>query len=221
MWKTRWKPRSQLSPPVLAMNKTTGSTVAILLAAGESRRMKELKALLPWQGSVLLRHQVQSLLGGGVDQVVVVFGHRAGELIPLVEGVDGASWVINPDYMLGKTTSLKVGVAAAKELGPQDVLILNVDQPRQPTTIRLVLDCHRQQSGLITSPAFQGKGGHPIVVSASLLDELAQVDEATLGLKAVTQRHETEVDKVELGIPEVLWDLNTPEDYQDALKQQG
>ena len=44
------------------------------------------------------------------------------------------------------------------------------------------------------------------------------MDEPTLGLKAVTQRHENEVHKVELGIPEVLWDLNTPEDYQDALK---
>ena len=202
------------------MNNTSAPTVAILLAAGESRRMKQLKALLPWQGSVLLRYQVNSLLEGGADQVVVVLGHRAGELKPLVEGVDGAYWTINPDYMLGKTTSLKVGVAAAKEFRPRDLLILNVDQPRQPAIIRTVLDSHRRQPGLITNPAFQGKGGHPIIISASLIEELAQVDEATLGLKAVTQRHEKEVNKVELGIPEVLWDLNTPEDYRNALKKQ-
>ena len=202
------------------MNNTSAPTVAILLAAGESRRMKQLKALLPWQGSVLLRYQVKALLEGGADQVVVVLGHRAGELKPLVEGVDGAYWAINPDYMLGKTTSLKVGVAAAKEFRPRDLLILNVDQPRQPAIIRTVLDSHRRQPGLITNPAFQGKGGHPIIISASLIEELAQVDEATLGLKAVTQRHEKEVNKVELGIPEVLWDLNTPEDYRNALKKQ-
>ena len=202
------------------MNNTSAPTVAILLAAGESRRMKQLKALLPWQGSILLRHQVNALLEGGADRIVVVLGHRAGELQPLVEGVDGALWVINPDYMLGKTTSLKVGVAAAKEFRPRDLLILNVDQPRQPATIQRVLDSHRRQPGLITNPAYQGKGGHPIVISASLLEELAQVDEATFGLKAVTQRHEKEVNKVDLGIPEVLRDLNTPEDYQNALKKQ-
>ena len=168
----------------------------------------------------MLRYQVNALLEGGADRIVVVLGHRAGELKPLVEGVDGALWVINPDYMLGKTTSLKVGVAAAKEFRPRDLLILNVDQPRQPATIQRVLDSHRRQPGLITNPAYQGKGGHPIVISASLLEELAQVDEATFGLKAVTQRHEKEVNKVDLGIPEVLRDLNTPEDYQNALKKQ-
>ena len=202
------------------MNDTSAPTVAILLAAGESRRMKQLKALLPWQGSVLLRYQVNALLEGGADRVVVVLGHRSGELKSLLEGMDGVHWAINPDYMLGKTTSLKVGVAAAKEFRPQDMLILNVDQPRQPATIQKVLDSHRRQPGLITNPAFQGQGGHPIVISASLIEELAQVDEATLGLKAVTQRHKNEVNKVELGIPEVLWDLNTPEDYENALKKQ-
>ena len=54
--------------------------VAILLAAGESRRMGRLKALLPWQGVSLIKHQVASLRAGGVDQVVVVLGHRSDEL---------------------------------------------------------------------------------------------------------------------------------------------
>ena len=203
-------------------DQTSASTVAILLAAGESRRMGHLKALLPWQGSILLRHQVDSLLEGGVDRVVVVLGHRAEELKPFLEGVQGVSWTLNPDYLSGKTTSLKAGVAALKKVRPRDmprdIVILNVDQPRQPETIRRLLESHRTGGRLITNPTYLGKGGHPIVVSAKLLEELACVDEATLGLKAVTQRHEKETSKVDLGTSEVLWDLNTPEDYQDALK---
>jgi len=194
-----------------------GSTFAILLTAGESRRMGELKALLPWQGSILLRHQVDTLLAGGVDRVVVVLGHRAEELKPLLEGVEGVSWTLNPDYLSGKSTSLKAGVAVVKEGRPRDIVILNVDQPREAGTIRRLLDSHRAGDWLITIPTFLGKGGHPVVVSARLLEELADVDEATLGLKAVTQRHEKETGKVDLGTPEVLWDLNTPEDYQKAL----
>ena len=161
------------------------------------------------------------MLEGGVDRVVVVLGHRAEELQPFLEGVEGVSWTLNPSYLSGKTTSLKAGVAAVKKGRPRDIVILNVDQPRQPETIRRLLESHRAGDRLITNPTYRGKGGHPIVVSAKLLEELADVDEATLGLKAVIQRHEKETGKVDLGTPEVLWDLNTPKDYQDALKSQG
>lgn len=204
------------------MKQNAAYTVAILLAAGESRRMGQLKALLPWQGSVLLRHQVQALLDGGVDRVMVVLGHRSGELKSHLEGVDGVSWTLNPDYLSGKTTSLKAGVEAVKEERPrpQDILILNVDQPRQPETIRKLLDSHRAGNHLITHPTYRGKGGHPIVLNATLLGELASINEETLGLKAVTQRHATDTNNVDLEIPEVLWDLNTPEDYERALGDQ-
>ena len=201
------------------MKQGSSYTVAILLAAGESRRMGKLKALLPWQGSVLLRHQVQALLTGGVDRVMVVLGHRADELKPHLEGIKGVTWTLNPDYLSGKTTSLKAGVEAVNEEvpGPKVILILNVDQPRQPQTIRTLLDSHRAGNQLITQPTFNGKGGHPIALSATLLGELASINEETLGLKAVTQRHAQDTKKVDLETPEVLWDLNTPEDYARAL----
>ena len=204
-------------PPDRPSNGNPSPTVAILLAAGESRRMGQLKALLPWQGSILLRRQVESLLEGGVDNVVVVVGHRGEELKPHLEGDARVTYAFNPDYLSGKTTSLKVGVATVRKWSPGCILILNVDQPRSAETIRRLLESHRRAGGLITGPAFQNKGGHPLVVSASLLEELAQVEEATLGLKAVTLRHEKETHKVDLGTPEVLWDLNTPEDYREVL----
>ena len=50
---------------------------AILLAAGESSRMGQLKALLPWRDTSLIEHQLRSLLDAGVEQVVVVIGHDA------------------------------------------------------------------------------------------------------------------------------------------------
>lgn len=184
--------------------------------------MGQLKALLPWQDSVLLRHQVQALLDGGVDRVVVVLGHRADELKPHLDGIEGVSWTLNPDYLSGKTTSLKAGLEALQtaSASPQVILILNVDQPRQPQTIRRLLDFHRAGTGLITHPTYRGKGGHPIVLNATLLEELASIDEETLGLKAVTQRHAADTTDVDMKTPEVLWDLNTPEDYERALADQ-
>jgi molybdenum cofactor cytidylyltransferase len=192
-------------------------TIAVLLAAGESRRMGQLKALLPWQGVPLLLYQVNSLKDAGVDKVVVVVGHQAERLKPIVEGQEGVSLAFNPDYLQGKTTSIKAGVRAIAASSPGALVVLNVDQPRRPETIRYLLQQHRSGRSLITIPTYQGKGGHPIILAPSLLDELRCINEETQGLKAVAQRHKADTLRVEMESPEVLWDLNTPEQYQEAL----
>ena len=197
------------------------ATTAILLAAGESRRMGQLKALLQWQGASLLQHQVKTLLSAGVDRVVVVVGHRAGELTALLEGIDGATWRLNPDYLEGKTTSIKAGLGALDSESTGTVLVLNVDQPRSAETVRFLLDRHQRSGSLITIPEYEGKGGHPILLDASLLGELLQIDEETLGVKAVVRRHQDSTARVAMDGPEVLWDLNTPEQYEEALRVQG
>lgn len=190
---------------------------AILLAAGESSRMGQPKALLPWQGRSLLEHQVGALAAGGADRVIVVTGHHARRLCPLVDGLKGVTCVHNPNYSAGKTTSIKAGVEASREDRPHTYLMLNVDQPRSADTIRILLEAHRPGSALLTIPTFRGKGGHPIVIDSSLFDEMLAIDEETQGIKAVTLRHAEQTQRVALDSPEVLWDLNTPEQYRDAL----
>jgi molybdenum cofactor cytidylyltransferase len=190
---------------------------AILLAAGESSRMGELKALLPWQGVTLLEHQLRSLLDAGVQHVVVVLGHDADRLKPVVEAIDGASWTLNPDYLQGKTTSLKTGIAALTGQDVSDVLLLNVDQPRNADTVRTLLERQQASNFLITIPTHGGNGGHPILLNAGLLPELADIDEESQGLKAVVRRHADATERFEVDDPTLLWDLNTPEQYQQAV----
>ena len=205
-------------------------TSAILLAAGVSRRMGTLKALLDWQGRFLIIHQIVALREAGADEVVVVLGHRADELQARI-GVNSDVYalgnvrcVVNPHYAEGKTTSIKTGLraisAADDSAGP--ILFLNVDQPRSAATVGQVLQAHRDGDGaLITIPTCNGKGGHPIAVSRTLYGELMDITEATQGMRAVTERHKAETQRVELGAPELLWDVNTPEQYQAALAAAG
>ena len=193
-------------------------TVAILLAAGESRRMGSSKALLPWQGTTLLAHQVSVLLEGGVDRVVVVLGHQAENLKPIIEGWHGVTWYLNLDFAQGKTTSIKAGLNAVGAGEIAAILILNVDQPRSSSTIRDLLQRHREGGGLITVPTFQNKGGHPIAMDPSLLPELKTISEDTSGIKAVVRAHADSTRRTEMATPEVLRDLNTPEEYLEALR---
>ena len=192
-------------------------TVALLLAAGESRRMGRPKALLPWQDTTLLAHQISILLQGGASKVVVVVGHQAEKLKPIINDWAGVSWVLNPDYAQGKTTSIKIGLDALEPEKLKTILILNVDQPRSSETIQYLLQLHRESNKLITIPTYQGKGGHPIVIDPSLLSELKSISEETLGVKAVIREHPDSTQRVESGNAEVLWDLNTPQEYQTAL----
>jgi molybdenum cofactor cytidylyltransferase len=195
-----------------------GVQVALLLAAGESRRMGQSKALLPWRGTTLLEYQVDALHSGGIQVVIVVLGHRAEGLKATVESKEWVTCVINPDYLQGKTTSIKAGLNALGQEALLALLILNVDQPRSPETIRHLLQQHQHGSFLITIPTYRGKGGHPIILDPSLLEELRLIREETLGIKAVTRRHQETTQRIEMENPEVLLDLNTPEEYRAALK---
>ncbi len=189
----------------------------MLLAAGESRRMGRPKALLPWRGTTLLAHQLDALLAGGADRVVVVLGHRPEDLQPVVQERSGVTGVINPAYAQGKTTSIKAGLSALGSPEPGTILLLNVDQPRSPDTIRQLLRHHVESKGLITIPTYGGKGGHPIAVDSALLPELQGISEETLGIKSVVRAHQDATFRVEMAIAEVLLDLNTPEEYEEAL----
>ena len=196
-------------------------TAALLLAAGESRRMGQLKALLPWQGTTLLSHQLAALDAAGVDRIMVVLGHRAAELQEVLQQERAArpsvAWVVNPDYLQGKTTSLKAGLRALSPHQPQTILILNVDQPRRPETLDYLRRQHQAAAARITIPTYQGQGGHPVLLDAALMGELLGITEETQGLRAVMQRHQGFIHRVEMDTPEVRWDLNTPEQYRAAL----
>ena len=194
------------------------SVAAILLAAGESARMGQPKALLPWCGSPLLEYQASSLSSAGIGRIIVVLGHRSEELVPLLEDRPALEWVYNRDYLIGKTTSLKAGLRALGDPSEEAILVLNVDQPRSAAVIATVTEEHLRHRNLITVPCYQGRGGHPILLSTSLLPELMDITEESQGLKTVVRRHEVDTCRVVMETSQVLLDLNTPDDYQRALK---
>ena len=187
---------------------------ALILAAGESTRMGRLKQLLPWDGVPLVAWQASQMREAGVDDVVVVLGHEAGQV-----GAAVPTWARtteNQAYREGRATSLRCGAEALSE-ETDAVLILNVDQPRPAWVSRLLLDRWRDTHSLLVSPQFPRRFGHPQLIDGSLIPELRAVDEATFGLRAVVQRHVAQSLAVPVDNDAIDVDLNTPEDYESAL----
>ena len=175
------------------------------------------KSLLDWFGKPLVVAQVESLAAAGIDSVVVVAGAVVSPLQRLLDEMPSVQVVVNRDYKSGKASSVRTGARALASLS-NDIVLLAVDQPRPPWVIRRVLSRHVGASALITSPRFQGHGGHPLVFSAALRPELENVSDELEGVRDIMSRHSHEVNGVEFSSPIVRVDLNTPADYQAALE---
>lgn len=187
---------------------------AILTAAGESTRMGQLKPLLPWCGVTLIEYQIANLLHAGLDEVIVVLGHEADAILPRIKMLK-ATHVVNPDYRRGKATSIKTGLRLVSP-DADAILLLAVDQPRSGDLIGLVLHSHVTKNALITSPRYQGHGGHPVVFSSALRREMEEISDETQGLRKVFRTHDGEINAVHIDDPQGRLDLNTYENYERA-----
>ena len=190
------------------------SIAAILLAAGESTRMRRLKQLLPWGGTPLITWQALQLREAGVDDIIVVLGHAAEEIRAAVPA--DARIIVNETYLQGRATSLRCG-AEATPGDSEAVLILSADQPRPAWLSRRLIERWRETHALVVSPRFSQTYGHPILIDGSLLGELRKVSDETLGLRAVIDRHLDRADSLPVANQAIDVDLNTPSDYEAAL----
>ena len=177
------------------------------------------KPLLEWRGVPLVRFQIDSLLDAGVHEVVVVLGHESSLVARHVTG-DGVRSVVNADYRQGKTSSVLRGILSI-EPDATDLVLLAVDQPRPSWVVKRVVESHVEQGALITSPRYEGRGGHPLVFSATLRGELESITDEGQGVREVFDVHRGEVNEVAFDDPIVRLDLNTPEEYEAAKAKYG
>ncbi|MDA0595398.1 MAG: nucleotidyltransferase family protein [Chloroflexi bacterium] len=192
------------------------NAVGIILAAGESSRMGSPKGLLEWRGTTLLEYQMNSLLQGGCDKVVVVTGKYDAEMAPLLKDRPGIIRAYNPKYLEGKTTSIKAGVWELPD-DIHSIVLLAVDQPRPAWVIEKVLRLHTDFSADVTSPRFDGHGGHPLVFDAQLRSDLMNITEEDQGVRAIFLKPDLDHHRVKFDSAIVRLDINTPEAYENAL----
>jgi molybdenum cofactor cytidylyltransferase len=190
---------------------------AVLLAAGESRRMGKFKQLLPLGGKTFVECCADNLLASRVDDVIVVTGHREADVRSAI-GNRPVRFAHNPDYRDGMSSSIKRGIdAISKEA--HACLIALADQPQiGADVINRVIEAYEQDETLIVIPAYEGRNGHPIILDLKLRDEILAIDPDE-GLRQVVHAHSNEIVRVEISTDAVLTDFDFPEDYERLLEQ--
>jgi molybdenum cofactor cytidylyltransferase len=189
---------------------------AILLAAGRSRRMGAFKPLLPFGETTVIRSCIQNLRQAGVEDIVVVLGHRAEELRQTVIDLRVA-FALNPDQTSEMGASIACGVGV---LLPETkaVLITLTDQPAVPANVIRSLVAEWTSGETLVVPEFQGRGGHPVLVDLRFRDELLNLD-AEGGLRSFLRAHAEQVRRLPVNSHFIARDMDTWDDYR-ALHQE-
>lgn len=190
---------------------------AVLLAAGESRRLKggTPKQLLPVQGVPMVRRIASQALESSLDEVIVVLGFAAEEVGQALEGLP-LQLVYNPHYADGQSTSVKTGLRALSGAS-RAALFLTADQPWLETPVlEMLLDTYRRTGSRIVLPVWQGRRGSPVLFDRSLFPclERLQGDE---GGRQILSEHPEKIQEVPLSRQEPLLDVDTWEQYQTVV----
>ena len=223
---------SPLRPQPRSTSLSEPKVAAIVLAAGQSRRMGEKNKLLQPVGQTTVLAQVLSALrGSAVSAIVVVTGHEAAQVQALVDSLRAElgdaiplRCVHNPDYAAGLSTSLRVGVAALSAgaaagggvAGCDGALICLGDMPRVgPAHIEALLAAFDPSDGReLIVPTYNGQRGNPVLWSSRYFPELQQL-QGDSGARSLLDRHADVLCYVPMPDDGVTIDVDTPE----ALKR--
>ncbi len=188
--------------------------VAIVLAAGLSRRFPGNKLLYMIRGKPVIRWTVEHILSSRVDDVVVVLGHMADDIRRALGGLD-VHYVYNPEYRAGMSSSVKKGLEEAMRYEPDAVMVNPGDvflvPPEAYTRLYYAYYVYRPR---ILVACYGRRHGHPILFDKTLFPEIMNISEEKRGLKEIIWRHRSEVEELPLPYPGIVTDLDRPEDLE-------
>ncbi|MHB1434953.1 MAG: nucleotidyltransferase family protein [Thermoplasmata archaeon] len=190
---------------------------ALLLSGGGSRRWdRHPKALIPVRGRPALEYMAGVAFRAGCDPIVAVTGPgqalaeaSLGSLpVRIVHVVDAPG---------ARTGSVQAGLAALPT--DLDLLLWPVDHPfvRAETVTGLLAARTAEPSGSWWVPEFCGKGGHPVVIGASVLPRIRAL-RADDSLREARPDDATALRRLPVDDPGVVANIDAPDAYRSFLE---
>jgi molybdenum cofactor cytidylyltransferase len=190
---------------------------ALVLAAGESRRMGRPKLLLPFGDKTIIEHIVDSIAKSEADQILVVLGSHREEIAQKIADRSVLT-VANHRYREGMLSSIQAGFEALPRETSAALVCLG-DQPLIPSSVvNALIRAFHQTKKSIVLPAYRNKRGHPILIDIQHKQEVLGL-KPDIGLRALVHRHDPDVLEIEVETPHILKDIDSPEDYARELKK--
>jgi molybdenum cofactor cytidylyltransferase len=189
-----------------------GLITAIVLAAGQSKRMGTPKMLLQLGGQTVIERVVVNLLEASLFEVIVVLGSDKKKIQQALKNINCRT-VYNSRYKNSSMLdSLKVGLRNSSS-HKNAILIVLGDQPRiSNSVIKTLIEDFEKHSREIIIPSYQHRRGHPWLFDSKYEDELLKLQEPQT-LRDFLYSHEKSISYLEINEPQILEDIDTYEDY--------
>jgi molybdenum cofactor cytidylyltransferase len=189
---------------------------AVILAAGESKRMGTPKLLLPFGKNTIIETIVDTLLQSKIDKILVVLGSNRDKIKSKISSRPVLT-TANLRYKEGMLSSIQAGFRALPKK-TEAVLVFLGDQPLIPSSVidKLIAGYKKSKKGIFI-PVFEKKRGHPILVDFKYKPEIEKLN-PDIGLRALVFDHPDDLQEVEVDTPHILKDIDKPEDYKRDLE---
>jgi len=191
--------------------------VPLVLAAGQGRRMGGNKALLDLGGTPALLHLIEVAAAAGVGEPIVVLGHEAARVRPLLDGRP-ATPVVNPDPDRGQTSSVQIGLAAVPA-SAAGVLLWPVDHALVTAEdVAAIAGAARDHpEATVVLPSHGGRSGHPALLRRALFAAILALP-PDVPLHTIVRGERARTHFVDRPTDTVLRDLDRPADLTEARR---
>ena len=194
------------------LHDQSSTIAAVVLAAGQSRRMGQPKLVLPWGDTTIIGRVVQVLQQAGITETVVVTGSQPA-LIEAALQDRPVRCVYNPNYLTDHMLiSLQTGLNALPETAGSALIVLG-DQPQiEPEIVRAILLCSSSFREKLIIPSYQNHRGHPWLLPRSFWPELFTWHPPQT-LRDFIVKHSSQIHYLPVSSSSVVADIDTPADY--------
>lgn len=182
----------------------------LVLAAGGGRRYGMPKALVPYDGCLLVERAVRTLAGAGCTPVLVVLG-AAADRVRAVADLSGADTVDNPDWATGLGSSLRTGLAGLARAPVTAAVVLLVDMPGVTAEAVRRVGAGATATSLAAA-GYPGRTGHPVLLGRDHWAAVAALATGDTGARPYLRAHADRVRTVDCADIADDTDLDTPAD---------
>lgn len=190
---------------------------AVILAAGQAKRMGRPKQLLPLGNKPMVWHVAAAACRAGVGEVVVITG-ACGETVRQGLADLPLRIVYNKNWFTGQASSIRVAVESL-DVRAKAVLFMLADQPLVDTElINGLVQTYRISGAGLVVPRWQNRRGNPVLFDlARWRTELLQLT-GDQGARGILKAYPACIHYLEVSNPQIFCDVDTPEEYKQMQK---
>jgi molybdenum cofactor cytidylyltransferase len=191
---------------------------AIILAAGESKRMGKPKLLLPFGEKTIIETIVATVVSSKAEKALVILGSDQEKIEEKIKNYP-VKVVYNRGFRSGMLSSVQCGFKALHE-ETRAVLVVLGDQPKISTTvINKLIDAYKSSGKGIVLPVYKKERGHPVLIDMKYREEVENLS-PEVGLRGTVYNHPEDILEVEVETPSIFQDIDYKSDYERELKNE-